>query len=91
MLMEKLQKKFQDRAISLKNEIQKINKYMKEKRQYEINSIAKENATLKRKITSAMDDLKTLMSSFTINQSIHFKNLLDSMARMIDLLASQHP
>ena len=80
LLTRKLQKKFQDKAIILENEIQKINKFIEEKRHYEISGIAKENATLKDKITSAMDDFEILMSSFTTNQSIHFKNLLDSVA-----------
>ena len=62
---------------------------MEEERHYEISGIAKENATLKGKITSAMDDFETLLSSFVTTQSIHFKNLLDSMTRMIDLLV-QH-
>ena len=47
LLTEKLQKKFQARAISLESEIQKINKFMEEERHYEISGIAKKNATLK--------------------------------------------
>ena len=53
---------------------------MKEERHYKISGITKENATLKDKITSAMDDFETLISFFITNQSIHFKNLLDSVA-----------
>ena len=60
---------------------------MKEERYYEILGIAKENTTLKGKITSAIEEFETLMSSFATNQAIHFKNLLDSISRLLDLMA----
>ena len=64
---------------------------MEEERHYEISSIAKENATLKEKITSVMEDFETLLSSFATTQGIYFKNLLDSMSRLLDLLVQTHP
>ena len=91
LLTRKLQKKFQARALSLKNEIQKINKFREEERHYEISGITKENAILKGKITSAIDDFEILHSSFATTQSIYFKNLLDSMTCMIYLLVQTHP
>ena len=89
LLTEKLQKKFKARALSLESAIEKINKYMEEERHYEISRIAKKNATLKGKITSAIEEFKTLMSSFVTNQAIHFKNLLDSISRLFDLMAQK--
>ena len=85
--MKKLQKKFQARVLSLENKIQQINKFMDEERYYKIFWLAKENATLKEKITSAVEEFETLMPSFAINQVIHFKNLLDSVSRLLDLMA----
>ena len=69
-LTEKLQKKFQAQALSLKNSIEKINKFMEEVRHYKIFWIAKENATLKGQIASTVEEFETLMTSFSINQSI---------------------
>ena len=53
---------------------------MEEERHYKISRIAKKNVTLKGKITSAIEEFETLMSSFTTNQAIYFKNLLDSVS-----------
>ena len=62
---------------------------MKEERHYEISAIAKENATLKGKITFAIEEFDTLMSSFATNLAIHLKNLLDSVSRLLDLMAQK--
>ena len=67
LLTRKLQKKFQARALSLENAIEKINKFMKEEQHYEIFEIAKENTTLKRQIASAVEEFETLMTFFTTN------------------------
>ena len=60
---------------------------MDEERHYEISRIAKENAILKGMITSTKEEFEILISSFATNQSIHFKNLLDSISRLLDLMA----
>ena len=72
LLIGKLQKKFQSRALCLKISIQKINQFMEEERLYEISEIAKENATLKGQIASAVGEFKTLLLSFAANQTTHF-------------------
>ena len=91
LLTGKLQKKFQTRATSLENEIQKITKFMEEERHYEIVGIVKEIDTLKGKITSAMEEFESLLSAFSTQQSVHFKDLLNSMTHLIDLLVRTHP
>ena len=87
--IRKLQKKFQARALSLESAIERINKFMEEERHYEISEIAKKNAILKGQIASAIEEFETLMSSFATNQAIHFKNLLDSVSRLLDLMAQK--
>ena len=89
LLTEKLQKKFKASALSLESAIEKINKFMKEKRHCEILGIAKENAILKGQIASTIEEFETLMSSITTNQAIHFKNILDSISRLLDLMAQK--
>ena len=64
---EKLQKKLQARALSLESAIEKINLFLEEERHYKIFRLAKKNAILKEKITSAIEEFETLMSSFVIN------------------------
>ena len=86
LLTRKLQKKFQIRATSLEKEIQKISKFMDEDRHYEIAGIVKETETLKGKITSAMEEFKSLLLAFSIQQSVHFKELLNSMKHLLDIL-----
>ena len=87
----KLQKKFQARALSLENALEKINHFMDEERHLEISELAKENATLKGQIASAVEEFESLMSSFATNQSFHFKNLLESITRLLDLMARKFP
>ena len=89
LLTRKFQKKLQARDSSLESAIEKINKFMEEERHYEIFGLAKKNATLKEKITSAIEEFETLMSSFATNQAIHFKNLLDSISRLLDLMVQK--
>ena len=60
---------------------------MEEERHYEISGIANKNATLKGQIAFAVEEFETLMASFGTNQSIHFKNILDSVSRLLDLMA----
>ena len=62
---------------------------MKEERHYKISGIAKKNATLKGHIASTIEEFETFMSSFATNQAIHFKNLLDSISRLLDLMAQK--
>ena len=80
MLTEKLQKKFQAKALSLENAIEKINLHMEEECHYEISRIAKETAQLKGRIASAKGEFKSLLSSFAENQTTHLSQLLDSMS-----------
>ena len=71
----------------MENAIEKINKFMEEERHYEIFEIAKKNVELKGQIASAVKEFETLMTFFATNQSIHFTNLLDSVSRLLDLMA----
>ena len=64
---------------------------MDEERYYKIFRLAKKNATLKGKIAFAIEEFEILMSSFVTNQSIHFKNLLDSISRLLYLMARNFP
>ena len=60
---------------------------MEEEWHYEIFEIEKKNATLKGRIASTIEEFEILMTSFATNQSTHFINLLDSVSRLLDLMA----
>ena len=45
---------------------------MDEERHLEISGLAKENATLKGQIASAVEDFEQLLNSFAVNQTTHF-------------------
>ena len=59
---------------------------MDEDQHYEIAGIIKETDTLKDKITSAMEEFESLLLAFSTQQSIHFKELLNSMKHLLDIL-----
>ena len=44
---------------------------------------------LKGQIAFAVEEFESLMSSFTTNQSFHFKKLLDFVSRLLDLMAQK--
>ena len=87
LLTAKLQKKFQACSLSLENVLEKINHFMDEERHIEISRLAKENATLKGQIASAVKDFEQLLNSFVANQTTHFKHILDSITNLLNLMA----
>ena len=60
---------------------------MDEERHLEISRLTKENITLKGQIASTVEDFERLLNSFADNQSTHFKNLLESVTRLLNLMA----
>ena len=91
LLTAKLQKKFQARALSLENALEKINTFMDEERHLHISGIAKENATLKGQIASAVEDFEQLLNSFATNQTTHFQHILDAITNLLNLMRRNFP
>ena len=81
------QKKISSKAEDLRIDILRVMRCIEEDRNYGVEGVTKEVRTFKEKISGALTDFKKLLDTFEDKQCIQFKLLLDSITKLLDLLA----